>query len=182
MKKLSILFLFFGCTLTANRVFQVSIPKAGTHLLLNLLKKVISKENRLDMSYVSSEEYIICNHEPAVSTTINEFAKYGYRGIFIYRDPRDVVISAAHFTNKFRRDRGLPEYPFNDLVRHFIENSPNASYSESLIFFESDVVTIFEKRLGWMDVPFVYTTTFEKLVGPNGGESEKIQFQKVKIY
>ena len=31
-----------------------------------------------------------------------------------------------------------------------------------------------------MHIPFVYTTTFEKLVGPAGGGSEKIQFQEVK--
>jgi sulfotransferase 6B1 len=181
MKKLIIgLSFFYTASSTATNIFQASIPKSGTHLLLKLLKTVINKPNTLDINYARSRRYIICNHEKPTRKNILLLKKYGYRGIFIYRDPRDVVVSAAYFTNCMQRGRGEPEYSIDDLISHFICGSANHSYPPSETFFEDDVLKMFQDRLGWKNVPFVYTTTFEKLVGEKGGGSKETQLQEVK--
>ena len=39
---------------------------------------------------------------------------------------------------------------------------------------------LYDAYLPWKDEPFVYTTTFEKLVGPQGGGSREVQLNEIK--
>jgi hypothetical protein len=91
----------------------------------------------------------------------NFFLKNNFKVVFIIRDPRDQLVSHVYYIYK-RRQPGY-KMNFNDLLTHLIKNVKN----------------FYSVYLPWKNSPVCYTTTFEKLVGPNGGGNYNAQRNEI---
>ena len=165
----------------APKVLCVSIPKAGTHLLeralclqpqlYRKLLPTISEENierwggfdellsRVRPGQVLASHLRFRPEYPAILDSRQ------VRGIFLIRDPHDIVVSQAHYVLKRRDHRahdlfaGLPDMKAR--LRVAITGDPThhlPSIGERLDFFA-----------GWLGPSLVIR--FEDLVGPGGGGS-----------
>jgi len=107
----------------------------------------------------------------------------GFRSVLILRDPRDVVVSLAfHFicvgthemNDYFTRVLRTDDERFLACIRG-VKSSPETGgkgtggIGERLAAF-----------LPWQQVPFNYTTRFERLVGPQGGGDAKAQRAEIE--
>lgn len=84
---------------------------------------------------------------------VSNLQKNNYLGFFIYRDPRDKIVSNAHW----------------------IMNHPSFSKSEktSIPQIITKLIPLtkaeYNQYSGWFKVPFFYSFKFEDLIGPRGG-------------
>jgi len=157
----------------APRVLAISIPKAGTHALERLLclhpllhrrltRKVFPAQlGRLDdllgkqrpgevlcahLHYNRQSERVVSSHSPAT--------------LFIVRDPRDIVVSQAYYTYRWKghqwheRVKDLPDP--RDRMRLFIEGDPRAGIAS--------IGEVLELYRGWLDRCAV--VRYEDLVDP----------------
>lgn len=175
----------------APSVLCVSIPKSGTHLLERAIclhprfyRKIIptvSDENirrwrGVDglLSRLRSGQVAVSHlrFKPAYPGMI---AHRGTRGVFLVRDPHDVVVSQVHYVSK-RTDHRLHELfgqrpDFRDKVRLAISGEPSSnlpSIAERLEYFS-----------GWLDSGCL-VVRFEDLIGAEGGGDHERQEETVR--
>ncbi len=169
----------------AATVFCVSLPKAGTHLLERALclhprlyRKLwptVSDENIgrwRDLDGLLGRlrpGQVVASHLRYRPEYPDVLERRGVRGIFLIRDPHDIVVSQAHYVAK-RTDHRAHEL-FADLpdlkerIRAAITGDPAhrlASIGERLDYFA-----------GWLDGLLV--VRFEDLVGEAGGGGAEAQ-------
>jgi sulfotransferase family protein len=165
---------------SAPRVFCVSIPKAGTHLLeralclhprlYRKLLPTVSEENigrwgglekllrRLRPGQVAASHLRFAPRVPEI------LARSGVSGVFLVRDPHDIVVSQVHYVSK-RADHRLhgafsERADAKEKLRLAIAGDPGAgapSIGDRLDYFA-----------GWLDAGCL-VVRFEDLVGPGGG-------------
>jgi hypothetical protein len=168
-----------------QKIFLTAIPKCGTHLMGHLITLItgnpwlISRDNLLHLSDRSIHDF---NNTPnvflgthAVASLSNmQHAKQGnYKGIFVYRDPRDSVISFAYYIAKLRQNwPELSQKPLDDIITEVIVNvSCIRSFNQESVWNMpdlhsfTDITSLFEAYYGWLEEPYMYVTTYEKLVG-----------------
>jgi len=186
-------FLLFQVEIVAdNRICLVSMPKCGTWMTSQLLEKLTGKKPTVCGIYYKPPErvfkmmnpytHFMISHAIASPENLKNFSKYNYKVIFIYRDPRDQVVSLAYYVK-----RVMPQnWPFLDetilqLTRNFIDNILFLG-KEHLPYSLNTIAEFWAPYLPWLNdnLPFVYTTNFESLVGKEGGGSFKKQFQEIK--
>jgi hypothetical protein len=170
----------------APRVFCVSIPKAGTHLLeralclhprlYRKLLPTVSEEN-IDrwggfgplLSKVGPGE-VVTSHLRFSPAYPDVLARSGVSGVFLVRDPHDIVVSQVHYVAK-RADHRLhgvfsEQEDARAKLRLAIGGSADAnapSIGDRLDFFA-----------GWLDAGCL-VVRFEDLVGPGGGGDARRQ-------
>lgn len=185
-----LVFLFFFCDLGASyeKICLSSIPKSGTSLLMKAIRLLTGRRSShgvgiLTPSYVEALSFHDfgtmhggCNKQNA--SIMNQ---YQVRGFFIYRDPRDTAVSAAHYIKKL--PLVYPEfqrYSFNEILFCVMNNFCNALHVMQDVA-SGDIASVYRLQfLPWKNHPLVYTTTFEKLVGPHGGGNSSDQLQELK--
>jgi sulfotransferase 6B1 len=163
----------------APRVFTVSIPKAGTHLLERALclhprlyRKLLPTVSEGNIGRFDGLDGLVAKLRPGQVVASHLRFQPGYpailesrgaRGIFLIRDPHDIVVSQVHYVSKRVDHRhhdvfaGLPDMKAR--LRLAIAGDPEqhvSSIGERLDFFA-----------GWLDACLV--VRFEDLVGPKGG-------------
>ncbi len=169
-------------------VLANSFPKSGTHLLDQIvggfpgrvnygafLSSMTSSFQLRPRSIESTCRYIRRTlpgelvrahlfYDPAYDGELQQLNVVHY---FIYRDPRDVVVSASHYLRHMnpwhrmsRRFRALPTD--EDGILLSIEGLPEAGGRNPL----PSVATRFSWYAGWLDCPNVCTLRFEELAGP----------------
>jgi hypothetical protein len=164
----------------APRVFCVSIPKSGTHLLERALCLHPALYRKL-IPTVSGENIgtwgglpglverirpgqVVVSHLRHSDQDERTLAKAGVRGLFMVRNPRDLVVSQIHYVTK-RTDHRLHDL-FTSLpdararLRTAITGDPAAglpSIAERLAYFQ-----------GWLTSGLL-VVRFEDLVGASGG-------------
>lgn len=171
----------------------LSIPKAGTHLIIHLFELMLKSPrfwgNGNDLAVITNQHIkriadtgaICVTH--AVGNAHNQEMVYSNNlfGIFIIRDPRDQVVSMAHWLhnapNRVYQHR-FDQFSIEQLISMMIEiNSQEGPYA-FLFKYKNvwpelenfcDVAGLYDLYLPWSDNPNVYTTRFEKLIGPRGG-------------
>jgi len=164
----------------APRVFCVSIPKSGTHLLERALclhpalyRKLVPTISGANVGKFGGLHSLVrrirpgqvvvshLRHSDADEQTL---ANAGVRGLFMVRNPRDLVVSQIHYVTK-RTDHRLHDL-FSALpdkrarLRKAIVGDAAAglpSIAERLAYFE-----------GWLSSDLL-TVRFEDLVGSSGG-------------
>jgi len=101
--------------------------------------------------------------------------KYNFKIIICTRDPRDLIcalVRGCYGTTSKEHLYEAIKYPGKTIARATGLDQPflkkYTTYSECI----SDY-------LEWKNYPNVYLTSFEKLVGPNGGGDRKVQIQEV---
>lgn len=163
----------------APRVFTVSVPKAGTHLLERALclhprlhRKLLPTVSEGNIGRFNGLDGLLAKLRPGQVVASHLRFKPGYpaildsqgaRGIFLIRDPHDIVVSQVHYVSKRADHRHhdvfakLPDMKAR--LRVAIAGDPEqhvSSIGERLDFFA-----------GWLDTCLV--VRFEDLVGPKGG-------------
>ena len=163
-------------------LFLISIPKAGTHLLYELVQAfgygagISLPDNPLpgnwycleySNSHTSARDFFIDSvrrapfgnrHHPFAHTPT----------LFIYRNPLDIVVSEANY---YHRDG-------NTLFQGYFAG---LSFEERLLRLIDDpwLLDSLRDRAGafipWLSFPNVVPLSFEELIGPNGGGDIEIQ-------
>jgi len=182
------------------RVLANSLPKAGTHLLTQLLAALpdmrFSGEHltladartrhredwpalRRRLARVRTGQYASA-HLPAAPEIVEMAGDLGYRAVFIVRDPRDVVVSDMFYI------LGFPEHPLHDALHRvptpelrleaMITGMPGTRAGLPLMEPLADRLDAY---LGWLTAPDAVVVHFEDLVGPKGGGDEAAQLAAI---
>lgn len=115
-------------------------------------------------------------HLPFLAPVADSMDKAERRSIFLWRDPRDVLVSMLNYA----RSQSKPEHLAARLVDFSDEDALIA-----LLEGRGDMVPFadyVEGFLGWIDQPGVMTVCFEDLVGPEGGgtaERQRRTFEEI---
>ena len=115
-------------------------------------------------------------HLPFSQEMAQILLELGIKMLVILRDPRDVVVSHAKYINS------TVNHP---LYKYYQTLNVEEQIMASITGVESDIKlqSIFQRIksvLEWNTQPFVYTTYFEKLVGPKGGGSQSDQINELR--
>jgi hypothetical protein len=186
-------------------IFLNSIPKAGTHVLMQALDempgirtagvhlekaKVVRgnaepAERNRDVDWSKVESLLARNARPGRYITAHTWAHqelfdlladHGYVALFVIRDPRDVVVSQAAYVKRLRR------HPDHKRFAHRL-TTDQERYRAIIEGYEEDDsgpagVSLAERLEGfkpWIEHAAVLTCRFEDLIGPSGGGSEEDQ-------
>ena len=178
-----------------DKVLLISIPKCGTNLIMKLMGELTHRK-----TYLTNDDNFLILHPRghaltarpnycvthAIASKQNMEVVYNcdYRAIFIYRDPRDQVVSLAHYLKNLGSEwPHLIEFSIDQLIEEIIINIPimknNNLWSMSELNQFQGIDTFYNSFLDWMDHPLVYTTTFEKLIGVHGGGTLEEQLAEI---
>lgn len=204
MKKTLICIFYFN-TLLPNNIITISIPKCGTHLLnkcIDLLTKksessIITQDPhptllpKSSINAIKKKPFYLSKHLLYTPENVLLLKKNKFKAIFIMRDPRDKIISWINFVYKYNGPKiWWPSINNNNLHDNIfilmndcsIYHSKSGPWSKPLSLGNIKGIDDFYNHfLGWMnESDLVYTTSFEKLVGPQGGGTKKEQIQEIK--
>lgn len=191
LKKLILFILLLNLNIISyeGKIFVTSIPKCGTHLLLRTIELITNQEkiglptvrwdNNLEVNnmfelydildcFLLISNKFLWYHVPYTKERSEILKRNNIKTFFIYRDPRDQQLSMFHWLND-RKNKGIS---FSEFGKKLI----NGSFS----WPGSSILNLYEIFLPWQHEKHVYTTTFEKLVGPEGGGSLELQLQEIK--
>ncbi|MDQ3623841.1 MAG: hypothetical protein M3463_15355 [Verrucomicrobiota bacterium] len=115
------------------------------------------------------EPYVTSGHFGYVQAFHGQLRAAGIHLVFLYRDPRDILLSMANYLLQ----RGQPEHLVSSLggldrealMERFLEGD------SQLLAFEPYLETF----AGWRDAEGVLPLRFEELLGPGGGGSLALQ-------
>lgn len=174
------------CPGDASRVFSVSIPKSGTHLLERALClhprfyrkwiRTVHGDNIESMGGLATllprirKAQVVMSHLHWSQAEADALQASDLRTIFMMRDPRDVLASEVSYV--MRR-------PSHDLHAIYAsEPDDQARYRLVLEGDEARKIEPFARRLeyflNWMDTD-MHVVRFEELVGAQGGGSDATQ-------
>ncbi len=166
-------------------IVALSIPKSGSFLLYKCIHLITGKEP-VHAFYASEftkwENGFVTNHELPTLKAVNAYKDLGIKAIFIYRDPRDQVVSSAHFFKEYLKNPKAVEMSDNILIMDCIKNS--CFWWDYVVFHNIlsknlSIGGLYNSLMPWADCAFVYSTTFEKLVGSKGGGSDQDQIHEI---
>ena len=197
-------------SLPGPRVLALSMPKAGTHLLgklLGTLPEMMFSGLHLDDNHIFPGAQVgdwsdpqldrqrlmrvaghclpgqyMTGHFPFTNAIAETLAKHELRSVLILRDPRDVVVSYAHYVS--REPRHAHCRYFNNELKS-VEKKIMATIRG---FPKSELVPrgllsigrLIGDYLPWTTSPNVTVCSFERLVGSSGGGTLKEQLAEVK--
>lgn len=182
-----LLFLFFQAIFAQKPIYLISIPKCGTHLLIKLVEqltqnKVFWVNPEINSSSEEPAKNIYCGHLLATPGNMEYLLDKDCKCIFIYRDPRDQVVSFAYH---IKLDKNCPQGKLlvNDLITLLInDNNFLKIFGGFSSLFMDSIMTIndyYKLFLPWVNVETVYVTTFEQLVGSRGGGDDLTQRNEI---
>lgn len=172
--------------------FMNSIPKSGTHLLkqilLGLPEMTHSPENELyegypnqlavhfdKLSHLKTNEFA-AGHIYYSTEWSNMLKRLKMKQIFISRDPRDVVISFAHFI--------IEKYPYPpyDHLHQYLK-SLHSKEERYKVFIQGvltdkfrhpNIVDFYKPYIGWLKEKNTLCITFEDLVRSEASRSQTL--------
>lgn len=173
-----------------SRFIVITPQKTGTHLLLPILEKMLGKDwrsthgrfnpQRLQKILDDSEhDHVIPHiHAEPKQHIINTLIRNKYKVLFIWRDPRDQVLSML-----FRVRWGRIYGPLN-MHSDFGKLSFDEQLHEVITgdrFGVSVSRDMMMNRVPWLhqDPKFVCVIRFENLVGEEGGGSKDLQLKEI---
>ena len=186
------------------RVCAISLPKSGTHLLSSVLSRlpkmmfsgvhmdlneyippgglesaaVDVRDLRNRLGSVRHGQFMTC-HFPAVPELADALRELEFATLLIVRDPRDVMVSLAHYLASDRSHhfhRRLAPVPFPDRLSALITGFPADASSPGLPSI-GDRLALYRP---WLARPGVCVVRFEELVGPDGEGSRADQIAITK--
>ena len=168
------------------RIFVTSIPKAGTHLVERALclhpalyRKLLPKLTDDNLSRFGGFEAVLSSLKPGQVLLAHLYytpdrdrllQELGIPGVFVIRDPRDIVVSDTFFIlgwkghplhEAFRKQPNLEA-----CLRLAIQGLPRLNYPS--------IEEKLRRFSGWLESS-LQVIRFEDLVGPAGGGVEEVQ-------
>jgi len=198
-KILILVLLLLSSTLQSINILNTSVPKCGTFLLMQVLQLIFNQNctaTFLPVYYPSvdlldqyiNDKYFACMHlgyKPEYEQYLKE---KNAKAFFIYRDPRDQLVSQVHYMLMHSTDYG--RFTFDSLLTALIGN--NDASPQELNHFQDTKLTIlssqeylshikrfYEIFIGWRNSEVCYSTRFEDLVGIKGGGSAELQKREI---
>jgi hypothetical protein len=165
-----------------NPIFLISIPKAGTHLLYNLVRRMGYRDG-IELLDFAEPAYWYCleysnSHTAAPDFFIDSVRRspFGNRAhpfphtptLMIYRNPLDILVSEA---NWYHQD-GNASFHGYFFGLSFEERVERLISDPWLLGSIRDRVGRF---LAWLEFPNVVPLSFEELVGTQGGGDDRAQ-------
>lgn len=202
------------CSHNTKTIVTISIPKCGTHLLGKLLELLTGKKKKFDFVLPSYESLISMGRTEIFQTHIKYmdeyrefFNKENLIKFFVYRDPRDFLISLYFWTQ-----RGITELLNSPDAMKIINENPNGimglinylkykNLSKEQLIFEfihhgtyfydylspyyphyltEGIADFYKAYLPWISSKGFYVVKFENLVGSQGGGSLQLQLAEIK--
>jgi hypothetical protein len=163
-----------------NRTAVISIPKCGNFLLMKLMKMISKKEPKVSSPHTNTLDWtthFAINHELVKNSTVDFCRKNNVKIVFIYLDPRDQVVSGAYYLQKFGLGKKMT---IPSLIDSLITNS---FYWWRVVGLPNGIGTVtdfYNLMMQWSALDFVYTTTFEKIIGSRGGGDRAVQIEEIK--
>jgi len=195
MKKtiLLFIFLFLAPISYAKNTVQMSVPKSGTHLLAKCIRSLTNgpawtgaidhfpadfyiatqaKFNRVSQNEKHWVNHLFFNKEFIPHLKNNNAAFF-----FIYRDPRDMVISMAYYmlvaTDNWPNAQKLS---MDERIMALITSGKIYNNTPPC----KNINDLYQKYLPWMEAPHVCVLKFEDIVGPQGGGNLEAQLNSVQ--
>jgi sulfotransferase 6B1 len=173
-----------------DKVFITALPKSGIHLLSTCVGLVTQKS----LKFVGSPFTILKprtlkllpanvflgSHAVYSAQHFGRLTRNKFKGVFIIRDPRDVLVSRAYW---FSKNHPASNLSIDQLLTELINNY--AQFDN----YPSNVTSLNVKTLNdvyrklylpWQQCPLMYTTKFEDLVGAKGGGDAQKQLMEIK--
>lgn len=169
-----------------SHIVALSIPKSGSFLLykcMNLITQKEAKHAYQAAAFTEWEDYFVTNHELPSAQALEGYNAQNIKGVFIYRDPRDQVLSSAYFFKEKLKNPRAVAMPMEELITEHMYNS--CIWWKYVVFvgaelpYEPSIMALYDAMLPWACQPYIYTTSFEKLVGPKGGGDRDEQIQEI---
>ncbi len=176
-----------------NKIFYSSIRQSGTHLLQKCIELLTGRQeywihgldgiwhhNRHDYNaqiirtrpslLKGTTKNFVGAHMPFSQKFSSYLGSLGYKKLFIYRDPRDQVVSRTFAILK-RPD----EFP-----REAKKNTSPAYFGLLLMEIINQVPHRYGRYMPWKDDPTCCAIKFEDLIGPDGGGSQQAQVKAIR--
>lgn len=173
------------------KVLCVSLPKAGTHLIERavclhpkLYRKILPTLNPQNVGSGGLERVlgelrpgqVTLAHLPFEASYPDVLAREGVEALFVIRDPRDIVVSLAHF---------IADHHEHPLHRLYAAQGDLRSRIAIAIAGEADarppappLAVILDGFAGWLESG-AQVVRFEDLIGPRGGGDGRAQERTV---
>ncbi len=197
MNKIKVFFIisfFLGICLqlkpASRPILLISIPKCGTHLLMKCITTLTHK-TALFPGFVTGKSLFkqlngldpnkfLRVHLPysvGDARIINQFNPIAF---FLYRDPRDQVVSFAHW---LRHDlsSSMNQIPREQeqLITNIISNGKSV-YEQLKWYFAKTIKDVYSNFLMWGNCPNLCVIRFENLIGPEGGGTRELQCAEIQ--
>lgn len=185
-------------------IVQISMMKAGTHLLITLLEKLTHKKmtfigreglrtmkiNKQDVINVTPKDFKFLSslpafrfwatHSPYVKTYALTLSHPHYRILYLYRDPRDVVVSLALYI----QDKDKKWWPHaqtlsvEQVITRLIAGGESLHQMPDHISCHG-IRHAYEAYMPWTKLPNALAIRFEDLIGPHGGGDAYTQLNTI---
>jgi hypothetical protein len=173
----------------APHVFCVSIPKAGTHLLERALclhprlyRKLLPTISDENIGRMNGLEGLLARLRPGqvVVSHLRSRPEYASlltegttRGIFLVRDPHEIVVSQVHYVTKRTDHRAHELFASLPDLKARLRVAITGDPAHRL----SSIRERLDSFAGWLDCCLI--VRFEELVGPGGGGDPVAQLRTV---
>jgi len=168
-------------------IIITSIPKGGTHLLMKAVTLITGKQpgylapitgqqytvfdEKSAQKVLASGKAMIFSHLHYNDEAAETLTKHNFPVLFIYRDPRDLLLAAARLVTK----RGMPVPEALGLAKPWASR-----HDEYVLQLINNITDIYANFTPWLEHPNVYAVRFEDLVGPKGGGSAEKQLRVLR--
>ena len=194
-KKLGFLLLFYFTNISAlPRTILISIPKSGTHLLMRCIELLSDSQFKFTgditipryidvcLSNLPSQTLLV-SHIPCTHDFSYAIRKHQAKVLFIYRDPRDQLVSYAYYIRKNDCSRAphqawpmAQNMSFEQIIDSLISGKDLYHFFPGI----TGVEEFYRALMPWTHFENCLVIRFEDLIGPQGGGSQEAQYATIK--
>lgn len=163
-----------------------AMPKSGSHLIIQVLQGLTQlgpfvnpgfpPVNRSEDNQKLPTEAVLANilamrpgdigygYIQACRPFIEALTRPGRAMVFVYRDPRDMIVSHVFYATEMHRGHGMHRY-YTEVLRTMEEriNAAIEGVDEDGVEL-SNIKEKYERYLGWLQIPQVISLRFEDLI------------------
>lgn len=179
-------FILFFNAIATEKIVALSIPKSGSFLLYKCIQLITDKKPMHVFhtdTFDKWSEGFVTNHELPTQKALDYYQSNSVKGVFIYRDPRDQIVSTAYFFKEKLKHPKAADMNISELFFDCMRD--DCRWWRYVVFVGVDlpsdlsIASLYNAMLPWRDYDFIYSTTFEKLIGPKGGGNKKDQIKEI---